>query len=57
MLCTECETLENELIRVRTARNSRRMRRELTPEAEARLESEELSLLFAIQGHKASHHE
>jgi len=57
MICAECDKLDRMFIRPRTERAQRRVRGKLTPEIEARLDSEEEAARTAIQEHKASDHQ
>jgi hypothetical protein len=57
MPCVECDRLDKEFIRPRDERTQRRMRGTLTPEIEARLDSEEEMALVAIQEHWANDHQ
>lgn len=57
MICAECDRLDRMYIRPRTERTQQRMRGKLTPEIEARLDSEEEIARAAIQEHKASDHQ
>ena len=56
MTCRECDRLDKEFIRPRTERTRHAMRGTLTPEIEARLDSEEGLRLTAIVNHRVRDH-
>jgi hypothetical protein len=57
MICTECDRLDKEFIRPRNERAQRKRQGTLTPEIEARLDSEEGMARAAIQNHRANDHQ
>ncbi len=57
MICAECDRLDKNFIRPRDERTQRIMQGALTPEIEARLDSEEITALSAIQNHRIDDHQ